>query len=106
MSSPNPSLDIPKNPSQRRAWLVYQLKLRGLSARQLALREGVSREAIGGVMNTPSATLERVVARSLGLMPQELFPERYDAAGRRLIPTRERYRNRASSDVAGDAKQP
>lgn len=98
MTAAMPTLDLPANPSARSAWLSFQLKVRGLSISALARRHDVSSQALGAVMTKPSARLERIVAEVLGLKPRQLFPERYDRRGRRLIRTRERYaaRNHAS----------
>ena len=109
-----PSLEtlvLPKNPAMRRAWLVYQLRLRGLTLSELARREGVSRVAISRTMVMPNSHLEPVIAHVLGITPQELFADRFDASGRRLHPTRERQRitqrragNRKASEGAGAQK--
>lgn len=88
MASVITSTDIPKEPAIRRAWVSFQLRRRGLSVRQLAFREGVSPQALGHALMMPSASLERVLAKALGLKVQELFPERFDETGRRLFLTR------------------
>jgi lambda repressor-like predicted transcriptional regulator len=88
MSSQSVTIDLPKNPAARRAWLSYQLKLRGSSVAQLARSAGVSREALYGAMNSASSHLERTIARALDATPQQLFPERFDRDGRRLSRTR------------------
>jgi Ner family transcriptional regulator len=80
--------DLPKNPAARRAWLTYQLRIRGRSVSELARANGVSREALYGAMNTPSSHLERAIAGALNLAPQQLFPERFDGRGRRLSQVR------------------
>lgn len=92
MQTPPETLELPKNPAVRRAWLVYQLRLRGLTISELARREGVSRVAISRTMVMPNSHLEPVIARVLGVTPRELFAERFDVSGRRLHPTRERQR--------------
>lgn len=94
MSIAPATFDVPKNPAERRAWVVYQLRVRGLSLRALAQREGVSHQAMSLALTAPSSYLETVIAEALGLEPQDLFPERYDAAtGRRLCQTREPQRS-------------
>lgn len=93
MASHIASFDIPKEPAVRRAWVSYQLRVRGLTVRQLAIREGVSHQALGHALMMPSAAMERVLAKALGLKVEDLFPERFDAAtGRRLHLTRARQR--------------
>lgn len=93
MSSLTTTLAVPKEPAFRRAWLVYQLRLRGWSLRQLASQEGVSYEALARTMVEPNSHLEPLIARVLGTTVRELFPERFDASGRRLHRTRERQRS-------------
>lgn len=88
MASHIASFDIPKEPAVRRAWVSYQLRVRGLTVRQLALREGVSHQALGHALMMPSAAMELVLAKALGLTVEELFSERFDETGRRLYPVR------------------
>jgi len=76
--------DIPKKPAHRRAWVVYQLKLRGMSLRQLAIRNGLAPTTVSQALTIPSFHMERLIADVLGLTPEQLFPERFDAAGTRL----------------------
>lgn len=94
MSSLTTTLPVPKEPGFRRAWLVYQLRLRGWSLAELARQEGVNYEALARTMVEPNSHLEPIVARVLGTTVQELFPERFDKNGRRLHRTRERSRAR------------
>jgi Ner family transcriptional regulator len=89
------TLDIPKEPAARRAWVLFQFKLRGISARRLAFRLRVTPSAIGNALMLPSARIEREIAKVLGVTPQDLFPERFDAGGRRLHMTRSPERSRA-----------
>jgi len=107
MSIHNATLDIPKNPAQRRAWLAYQLRLKGLSIADLARQEDVSREAVAKAMNEPSSHLEEAIARTLERTVREIFPERYDHHGRRLNRTREKQRTthapRSNVKAVGDA---
>lgn len=93
MSAPVATLNLPLNPSARRGWLVYELKKRGTTVSELARREGVSREAIGTAMNQPASQIEKLIAQVLGYTPHQIWPERYDASGHRLIPTREPSRS-------------
>lgn len=71
------SLDVPKNPAERRAWVVYQLRIRGNSIRRLAEDTGVSQQAMSAALMAPSARLEGVLAEAIGLSVRALFPERY-----------------------------
>lgn len=82
------TVTVPKNPAQRRVWILGQLRLLGTSLRRLAAVEGVSPQAMSNALNLPSSHLETVIATALGLTAQQLFPERFDAAGNRLGWTR------------------
>ncbi|RJF94843.1 hypothetical protein D3874_03240 [Oleomonas cavernae] len=79
------TLDIPKNPAERRAWILYRLKCKGSNFRALARELGCSHQAIsiaaGGM---PSRHIELALAARIGVRQQELFPEHYDKNGRRL----------------------
>ncbi len=76
--------DVPKNPAVRREWVNFQLRLRGRSLRSLALAEGVSAQAMSAALMTPNSHLEPVIAAALGILPRDLFPERFNAAGERI----------------------
>ncbi len=82
----------PKNPAERRGWVIWQLRNRGWSLSRIALQEGVSVQAVSMALMVPSSHLQQVIAETLGLTPQQLFPEFFDAAGRRLGRTREQHR--------------
>ncbi|MCA1910255.1 MAG: helix-turn-helix domain-containing protein [Magnetospirillum sp.] len=91
------TLDIPKNPAERRGWVTWQLRNRGCSLTRIALEEGVSVQAVSNALLVPSSHLQSVIAGKLGLTPQQLFPEFHDAAGRRLGKTREPQRTTRGS---------
>jgi len=86
------TVNIPKNPAERRVWITGQLRLRGTSLRRLAVQEGVSPQAMSNALMLPSSHLEEVIAKALGLTAQQLFPERFDANGNRLGWTRDQQR--------------
>ncbi|MBB4267255.1 hypothetical protein [Roseospira visakhapatnamensis] len=88
------TLDIPKNPAIRREWIGFQLRIRGLSKRALARREGVSHQAVSqAALGGGSQYLQEAIAGALDLRAQDLFPELYDECGRRLGQTRDRKRS-------------
>jgi len=95
MSIAKPTLDIPKEPAVRREWVMYQLRLRGLSLRKLASREGVHPQAISNALMTPNAHLEPVIAAAIGVKQRDLFPERFDDHGHRIPRTRSPQRTSA-----------
>lgn len=86
------TLDIPKNPAERRAWVCYRLRVRGNSLRNIAYQQGVTRQAVSNALMSPSQLLERAIAAALDLKVEQLFPERFDATGHRLTHTRQAQR--------------
>lgn len=79
--------DILRNPAARRVWVRAQLRLRGMSLRRIAEREGVSHQAVSAALIVPSERLEAVLAAELGMRVQDLFPDRYDRHGIRTVRT-------------------
>jgi Ner family transcriptional regulator len=73
--------------------VVYQLRLKGSSLREIARQEGVVHQAVNNALMLPSSHLERAIAKELGLRVQDLFPERFGATGQRLNRTREPKRS-------------
>lgn len=95
-----PTSDIPKNPAVRREWIKFQLRLRGISLRQLGFKAGVTQTAVSYALIAPQSHLETIIADALGFTPVQLFPERFDAKGNRLSQTRPQQRsttNRAAN---------
>lgn len=93
------TLDIPtKNllldPEKRRAWIVYQVSLTGGSLARVAEDAGVNRQTLYGVFQRPYPRMEKLIADALGLTPQALFPDRYNADG---LPNRRRGRKPKNS---------
>lgn len=82
------TLKVPKNPAERRAWVCYQLRLRGDSLSAIARRIGVSHQAVSTALMSPSKDIEQAIAEAIGLTPEQLFPERFDSTGKRLVQTR------------------
>lgn len=106
MSNVPTSLNVPKNPAERRAWICYQLRLRGSSLRRIASDLGVSQQAASHALLSPSSHIEKAIAEAIGLTPETLFPERFDAAGNRLSRVREQQRTtrrRAGNVQSGEA---
>lgn len=84
-------------PDTRRAWVIYQLTLRGESLASIARRKEVSRQAMQKVLTYPYPKMEKVLADFLEIAPQDLFPERYDH--KTGLPNRMRGRPRIKSVV-------
>lgn len=76
--------NIPRETRERVAWVLYQLKLRSITMRQLARSFGISHMTLRGALFQPQYPQEKILADAIGLSIPELFPERYDADGNRL----------------------
>jgi len=87
---------IKVTPERRCDWVLYQLKILGISVSKLAAAHGVSAQAMRNAFVRPYPRMEKALADALGLMPQELFPERYDADG---LPNRKRGRPVSSGNT-------
>ena len=81
-------IDIDKNlqeifsdHNRRRAWVVYRVSLKGLSLAHFARKAGVTRTCLYSAFRHPYPRMEKVIADAVGLTPQILFPERYNADG-------------------------
>lgn len=104
MSIVHTTLDIPKNPAERRGWVIWQLRLQGSSLSKIARAEGVSQQAVSNALIAPSSHLETAIAKALNLTPEQLFPERFNGV-HRLSHTRQVQRNaRASKHNVEDAE--
>ncbi len=75
-------INIPKEPSVRREWIKYQLRLKGYSLRQLSIEQGVYPNVAAVALIRTFPKWERIIANRIGVLPQELWPERYDDKGR------------------------
>lgn len=69
--------DIPANPSLRREWIKFQLRLRGTTLSAMARELGVSRQAIGQTLVSSYPRIERAIAARLNMEPRDIWPERY-----------------------------
>lgn len=84
-----------KHPKKRRAWVLYQVQLQGRSLAQIAEAAGVRRQVLYSAFLYPYPRIEKVIADAVGVRPQMLFPERYDADG---LPNRKRGRPRKAPE--------
>mgnify|MGYP001806356833 CR=1 FL=1 len=104
-----PNARLIQDPVKRRAWVKYQIQMQGRSMAQVAHAAGVNRQAFYSVFHKPYPRMEKVIAEAIGLTPQALFPERYDADG---LPNRRMGRPPRSgiksvkSDSKDTAKRP
>lgn len=85
---------IPTDPRQRREWIKFQLRVRGSSLSQLARELGVTRHTTILALAKPYPRIERAIAKRIGLLPQQVWPERYDEHGQSNRP-----KGRPSKDI-------
>lgn len=97
MQLDNQTKKLLSRPDTRRAWVIYQLTLRGESLASVARRKEVSRQAMQKVLTQPYPKMEKALADFLGIAPHQLFPERYDR--HTGLPNRLRGRPRIKSVV-------
>ena len=90
MNNLNTGDEIPENPAHRRAWVQYRLALIGLAFTDLAAAAGVTAQAISITFDRPNSRIEAFIAAKLNLTACELFPERFDADGNRVVRERRR----------------
>lgn len=69
------------HPAKRRAWVRYQLTLRGLNMADIARGAGVTRSCLYQAFCKTYPRMEKVIADAVGLQPHVLWPERYDTDG-------------------------
>ncbi len=75
---------MPADERARRAWIKYQLELRGYTLGGIARQLGVGRTTVRTAIIRPYPRMERTIARILGVDAAAIWPERYAAreAGR------------------------
>ena len=80
-----PKLDTPKKPATQQDWhpayIVYQLRLKGLSLRRLSRLNGFAASSAEVVNRIAWPKMERLVAKAIGVAPQEIWPSRYNNDG-------------------------
>lgn len=69
---------LPETPEERREWIKYNLKIRGLSFSELGRRHNRSRQIVARALYETSPYWQRVIAEAVGSTPQALWPERFD----------------------------
>lgn len=71
----NPPLTDPA----RSEWVKYQLRLRSLSMADISRSLGLYRNVASKVFSARYPMIEARIAELLGVTPQEIWPERYQA---------------------------
>jgi len=64
------------------AYIVYQLRLKGLSLRRLSRLHGYSVTAASLAVYMPWPKMERLIAEAIGVPPQTIWPSRYGPNGK------------------------
>ena len=90
------------DPGKRRAWVQYQLKVKGRSLASLARELGVVRHAPGHALAKPYPRMEHAIAEAIGIPVQVLFPERYFPNGERSIRMGRGDRKSITKAIAND----
>lgn len=75
------SRQILADPTKRPSWIIFELGLRGLNLANIGRELGVSRTTIYRVWEIRYPKMQAAIAEALGMLPQDLFPERYDENG-------------------------
>ncbi len=71
-------------PKERREWIKYQLRLRGMSVGEFSRRAGCGRQAAVAALVRPYPRMQRAIAKELGVPVHVLWPEWYGPDGERL----------------------
>lgn len=72
-------LKAPSDPSERKAWLKYQLDRVGSSFADIAREGGATRQTARKVLEVKYPKWERLIASKIGMEPADIWPERYAA---------------------------
>ncbi len=111
-----PKITTQKMPAQEdwhSAFIIYQLRLKGLSLRRLSRQHKYSVSSAANALRLPWPKMERLIADALGVTPQSIWPTRYhedgtpkSGRGERGLCTGAKYRGRArpNGSTAGAAR--
>lgn len=94
------SHNIPLDLDRRWEWVKYQLRIRGTSIADLARDAGLNESAFRNAKRRAYPRVERDIAKALGMLPGQIWPERWNADG---TPLRLRP-NRSESNVSQTGK--
>lgn len=81
-------LIVPKNTAERRHWVIFELRKKGLNLSKIARSLNVARQSVYSALSEPSARIEQAIADALDLPVEQLFFERFDGRGNRTHHTR------------------
>lgn len=75
----------PKESHLLREWVRYQLRLKGLSWADLAKQHGGRRDQPCRAFNISYPKWEKIIAATLDMKPEELWPERFKERAARAL---------------------
>jgi Ner family transcriptional regulator len=68
---------IPTEPNERRAWVRLELARKGYTLASLAKRRRCSYSTLRQAMVIRKPKAEGIIARTIGIKPELIWPERY-----------------------------
>jgi len=68
---------IPDSEVDRREWIKYALKIRGIKLSDLARKTGITRQCYSQALHRQYPSCEYHIAQALNVKPSDLWPERY-----------------------------
>ncbi|QSV17517.1 helix-turn-helix domain-containing protein [Photobacterium ganghwense] len=72
---------VPQQEEERKAWILYQLKIRQLTLAELARRNKVSRQVLSKALTAHSPRWEKIIAEAIDYKPEDVWPERFKRYG-------------------------
>ncbi|POA78578.1 hypothetical protein C1890_09585 [Pseudomonas sp. DP16D-R1] len=81
---------LPSEEPARLTWIKAALRNRGFVLISLTSHLGIRRSALDTLGSTRLDNLQHLVARCLGIRPEQIWPERYDGLGRPIPKVRSR----------------
>lgn len=85
MSRYMPTVDTTKKPARQQDWhradIKAALEKRGWSIRRLSLNHGYAGKSLAGALSKPWPRAETLIAETIGVTPQRIWPSRYHRDG-------------------------
>ncbi|WP_084308538.1 helix-turn-helix domain-containing protein [Phytopseudomonas flavescens] len=92
--------DVPLDLDRRWEWIKFQLRVRHTSTAEIARQMELNERAIRSAKHRSYPRVEREIAAVLGVLPAQLWPERWNADG---TPVRQRP-NRPEANATSTKK--
>src|SRR5690242_5337161 len=103
MQQPAPSEGLTRNQ------IVAAIKDRGFTLEKLSVDHGLSSGACSVALSKPWPRVERIIARTIGVSPQKIWPPRYSGNGvpiKRGGKVKSRGRKRGDASRSGSKSRP